>query len=386
MSIHLTPAQHLDEAHDATLMQRAIHLAEQGRGWTGPHPLVGALVVQEGQVVGEGFQARPGKSQAEGFALDAAGELSRGSTLYVTIEPWLQGPALTRILDAGIRRVVVGITDPHPQREGQAVSWLRAAGLEVEVGPLADAARRLNEVYLKHAVTRRPFVALGTTMSLDGKIATYTGESVYPMTAEAREAFESLRGHHDAVVVTVHNVLQSNPDLTVPGSRHRTPLKIILDALARTPTVSHLLARPSGTGLLRPNTMIVVTRHAPQDRIRALQAAGAEIVVAPETGGILEPRIDLGRLMTILGRRDITSLLFEGHGNLFASCLEAGIVDKLYVAIAPVLIGGHGTLTPVEGSGVSLVEAGFTLTGMRARSIGDHLLVEAYPERPDLLS
>ncbi len=382
MTMPTTPAPPLDPALDAALMQRAIALAEQGRGWTGPNPLVGAVVVRDGQVVGEGFHARPGRSQAEGFSLDAAGEASQGGTLYVTIEPWLQGPALTRILDAGIRRVVVGMLEPHPQREGQAISWLRAAGLEVEVGIEADASRRLNEAYIKHTLTRRPFVALGTTMSLDGKIATYTGEAVYPSTPEAREAFEGLRAMHDAVVVTVHHVLETNPDIKIPGSRHRTPLRIVLDALARTPTVSHLLARPAGTGLLRPNTMIIVTRHAPQDRVRALQAAGAEIVVAPETGGILEPRIDLGRLMTILGRRDITSLLFEGHGNLFASCLEAGIVDKLHVAIAPVLIGGHGTLTPVEGSGVSLVEAGFSLRNLSARSVGDHLLVEAYPARP----
>lgn len=366
---------------DSIYMQRAIELAQQGRGWTSPNPMSGAVIVRGDEVVGEGFHPQVGQSHAEIFALDAAGEAAEGGTLYVTIEPCgLAGRASTcvqRIVAAGIARVVVGSEDGNPLTAGRGIQALKHAGLEVEVGIERERARQLNEVFFKYITTKRPFVAVRTAMSLDGKIATAVGERQYIGGPEALNQLQELRATYDAVMVGVNTVVQDDPDIICSLPRARNPLRIIIDSMARTPVSCKLLAK-SGTGLLRPNTIVVVTKHAPEDRIRALQAVGAEILVCPETGSTFDAHVDLNKLMQILGRREVSSILIEGGGNLNAAALQAGIVDKFYCTVAPIIIGGQTSPTPVEGMGVSLVDEAVPLYKMRSTAIGNDLLIEAY--------
>lgn len=366
---------------DSVFMQRAIELALQGRGWTSPHPMAGALIAQGDQIVGEGFHLQAGQPHAELCALDAAGEAARGGTLYMNIEPCHHAgrpsPCVERILEAGLSRVVIAHEDGNPATAGRAIRALRAAGLDVTVGVEHESARRLNEIFLKFSATRRPFVALRSAMSLDGKIATAVGERDYIGGPEAHAHLQQLRATYDAVLIGVTTLIQDDPDIFCALPRARTPLRVVIDSLARTPLSCKMLGK-TGTGRLRPNTLVAVTKYAPEDRIRALQALGAEILVCPEITGGLESHVDLNKLMQILSRRGITSVLVEGGGNLNAAALQAGIVDKLYCTIAPMIIGGKSALTPVEGLGVSLVEEALPLYGMRSQSVGGDLLVEAY--------
>lgn len=366
---------------DARYMRRALELARQGRGWTSPNPMAGAVIVQGDQIVGEGFHPQVGQAHAEIFALDAAQEAAQGATLYLTIEPCQypgrRSACVERITEAGIRRVVIGTADANPLTAGRGIQALRAAGLEVEVGIEAEATRTLNERFFKYITTKRPFVALRTAMSLDGKIATTMGESQYIGCEESQEHLQQLRATYDAVLIGINTVLQDNPDVSCNLPRARNPLRLVIDSLARTPLSCKLLSK-SGTGLLRPNTVIVVTRQAPEERIRALASVGAEVLVAPDAGHAMEAHVDLNKLMQILGRREITSVLVEGGGNLNAAALQARIVDKLYCTVAPMIIGGQASPTPVEGLGVTFVEEAIPLYRMSCAALGRDVLLEAY--------
>lgn len=371
-------------ATDARFMARALELAWQGRGWTSPNPIVGSVVVKNGHIIGEGFHPQVGKPHAEVFALDAAGEEARGATLYVTLEPCAHHgrtpPCVERVLASGIERVVVAIEDPNPLVAGRGIQALREAGIVVEQGVLAREALKANERFFKYIRTKRPFVAIKTGMSLDGKIATASGESQWITNEASRAHVQVLRATYDAIMVGVNTVVQDNPHLTcrLPGGRQ--PLKIVIDSLARTPVNANIFSKPAGTSSLRSNTLICVSSKAPEERLRALRAVGAEILVSPDAGFSSDTHVDLARLMGILGRREVTSILLEGGGTLNAAALESGIVDKLYAFIAPKLIGGVGAPTMVEGSGVTLLEEAVHLHGLTATSMGGDILLEAYTQ------
>ena len=318
-------------------MQRALELATQGRGWASPHAMSGAVVVKDDQIVGEGFLPGMGKEHAEVFALDAAGDAAIGATMYLTMEPC---PAcVRRMREAGIRKVVVATEDPNPMTSGRGLMALREADIPFELGDCADAARRLNEIYFRYVATKRPFVTIRTAMSLDGKIATSVGESQYISGPEAIAHLQLLRATFDAVMLGINTVLQDDPDPDCALPRCRNPLRIVVDSMARTPTTAKVLGKP-GSAVSRPLTLVAVTKYAPEDRIRALQAAGAEVIVVPETGDRLDPHVDLNKLMQLLGRRGITSVLIEGGATLNAAALQAGIVEKLYLTVAPIILGG----------------------------------------------
>jgi diaminohydroxyphosphoribosylaminopyrimidine deaminase/5-amino-6-(5-phosphoribosylamino)uracil reductase len=365
-------------------MARALELAWQGRGWTSPNPMVGAVVVKDGQIVGEGFHPQAGKPHAEVFALDAAGEQARGATLYVTLEPCAHHgrtpPCVEKVLACGVARVVVAIEDPNPLVAGRGIQALRDAGVVVEQGCLAREALLANERFFKYIRTKRPFVAIKTGMSMDGKIATASGESQWITSEYSRGHVQTLRATYDAIMVGVNTVVQDNPHLTcrLPGGRQ--PLKVIIDSLARTPVNANIFSKPAGGLPSRANTLICVGSKAPEDRLRALRAVGAEILVCPDAGFSSDTHVDLARLMGLLGRREITSILLEGGGTLNAAALDAGIVDKLYVFVAPKLIGGVGAPTMVEGSGVTLLEEAVHLYRMTATSMGGDILLEAYTQ------
>lgn len=367
---------------DREFMNRAIELAWQGRGWTSPNPMVGAVVVKDGTIVGEGFHPAVGKPHAEVYALDAAGENAQGATLYVTLEPCAHHgrtpPCVERVLESGVARVVVAVEDPNPLVAGKGIQRLRAAGVDVEVGVLADDASKLNERFFKYIKTKRPFVAIKTGMSLDGKIATASGESMWITNESSRGYVQILRGTYDAIMVGVNTVVQDNPRLTcrLPGGRQ--PLRIIIDSMARTPMNAKLFSI-EGAGH-RPQTLICVSAKAPEDRVRALRAAGAEILVCPDSGFSVDTHIDLAKLMPVLGKREITSILLEGGGTINAAALDAGIVDKVYVFVAPKIIGGVGAPTMVEGSGVTLLEEAVQLYRMACTTMNGDLMIEAYTQ------
>jgi diaminohydroxyphosphoribosylaminopyrimidine deaminase/5-amino-6-(5-phosphoribosylamino)uracil reductase len=367
---------------DRQFMARAIELAWQGRGWTSPNPLVGAVVVKDGQIVGEGFHPAAGKPHAEVYALDAAGDQAQGATLYVTLEPCAHHgrtpPCADRLLESGLARVVVAVEDPNPLVAGKGIQRLRASGIEVDVGVLGDEASKANERFFKYIKTKRPFVAIKTGMSLDGKIATASGESMWITNESSRGYVQILRGTYDAIMVGVNTVVQDNPRLTcrVPGARQ--PLRIIIDSMARTPVNAKLFEFE--TAGHRPNTLICVGARAPEDRVRALREAGAEILVCPDTGYSVDTHIDLAKLMPLLGKREITSILLEGGGTINAAALDAGIVDKVYVFVAPKIIGGVGAPTMVEGSGVALLEEAVQLYRMACTAMNGDLLIEAYTQ------
>lgn len=357
---------------DERLMQRALVLAESARGLTSPNPLVGALVVRDDIVAGEGFHPGAGAPHAERFALAAAGAAARGATLYVTLEPCgHQGrtpPCVPAIIEAGIRRVVVAVVDPNPQVSGAGVTALRQAGLEVSVGCLEGDARRLNRPFFTWITERRPFVTLKAAMSLDGKIAGWDRFSRWITGEAARREVHRLRSEADAIAVGIGTVLADDPELTVrlEPAWPREPYRVVLDSHGRTPPTARVLAagRPE-------RTVIAVTEAAPTARLRALEACGAQILRLPARDG----RVDLHALVTDLAQREVTALLLEGGGELNAAFLEAGLVDRVLVFVAPILLGGREAPSPLGGAGRTLKEA-FRLSSITARPLGEDLLIE----------
>lgn len=367
---------------DQHFMQRALELAQKGRGRTSPQPMAGAVLVNQGEIVGEGYFAHSGMPHAEANALNAAGPRAEGGTLYLTAEPCTlqgrSGACLDRILEAGVKRVVIATADPNPSQSGMATKKLQEAGVEVKVGVEEEAALELNEVFLKYARTRHPFVCIKSAMSLDGKICTAFGDSKWVASEEANRYVHELRTTYDAVLIGVNTIFQDNPQLSSKAQGGRSPLRIIVDSQARTPLDSKVFLRPDQDTWRNHHTLVVVSEQAPDDRIRALQEAGCEVLVCSEDGPTLHPRVDLRRLMNMLGKRGITSVLAEGGGVLNAALIEAGAVDKLLFFIAPKLVGGEKALTPMEGEGITVMDQALTVYRWRWRPIGGDMMVEGY--------
>jgi diaminohydroxyphosphoribosylaminopyrimidine deaminase / 5-amino-6-(5-phosphoribosylamino)uracil reductase len=355
-------------------MQRALELAERARGLTSPNPMVGAVVVTAaGEIVGEGFHARAGEPHAEIEALRAAGGRARGATLYVTLEPCAHHgrtpPCAPAVIEAGVARVVAAIGDPNPLVGGRGLDLLRAAGIEVRIGVGAAEAERQNRVFLTAMRERRPHVTLKAGMTLDGKIADLHGASRWITGDAARHHAHRLRSESDAIVVGIGTVLRDDPELTVRLGEPwpREPLRVVLDTAARTPVGARLIraGRPS-------STVIAVGAGAPEPRVRALAASGATIVAC----GTRDGRVDLGALLTDLFARDVRAVLVEGGGEVHGAFLDAGLVDRVAMFAAPLLIGGRGA-TPVVGGAGRELKSAVRLGGFTVTPLGDDLLVEA---------
>ena len=355
-------------------MRRALELAERGRGLTSPNPMVGAVVVADrGEIVGEGFHARAGGPHAEIEALRAAGSRARGATLYVTLEPCShQGrtpPCAPAVIAAGVARVVASIGDPNPQVSGTGFNALRAAGIEVVVGVGAAEAELQNRAFLTAMRERRPHVTLKAGMTLDGKIADLHGVSRWITGEAARRHAHRLRSESDAIVVGIGTVLRDDPELTVRLGQPwpREPLRVVLDTTARTPVGARLIraGRPSAA-------VIAVGAGAPEPRVRALAAAGATVVSC----GTRDGRVDLGALLGELFAREVRAVLVEGGGEVHGAFLDAGLVDRVAMFAAPLLIGGRGATPVVAGAGRELKSA-VRLGSFTVTPLGDDLLVEA---------
>ena len=366
----------MDEAHVA-FMRRALDLARRATGRTSPNPLVGAVVVKDGQVIGEGYHRKAGTPHAEVHALNAAGENARGATLYVTLEPcchWGRTPPCTdALINAGIAEVYIAGVDPNPKVAGKGVRQLEKSGLRVHVGVCEQAAADLNEIYRKYIQTGTPFVILKTAMSLDGKIATVSGESQWITSEASRQHGHQIRDTVDAILVGRGTVERDNPALTtrLQDGDGQDAIRIVLDSHASIPTDARIFNAESEAGVI-----IAVTPAAPAENVAALQNAGAEFVTVPATDG---NQVCFKSLMEILGGREITSVLIEGGGEINASAIAAGIVDKVMCFIAPKIIGGRKAPGPIGGDGCPNLRDVPHLRRIRVTPMpGADFLVEGY--------
>ncbi len=366
---------------DRAYMRRALEVAASARGRTSPNPMVGAVVVKDGKVVGEGFHAFAGSDHAEWVALQDAQTEAAGATLYVSLEPCCHfgrtPPCVERIIAAGIRRVVAPCEDPNPAVSGKGFAALREAGIAVEVGLLAEEAARLNEAFFTFVRTGRPFVILKAAASLDGKIATRTGESRWITGEAARQRVHQLRNEVDAVIVGIGTVLRDDPSLTTRlGSMdQRDPARVIVDNLARLPLRAKVINRASTAP-----TYVAVAATAPRARLEALEREGVQVIVVEGS----PRRVSLGPLMDALGKLGFLSVMIEGGAEINASALREGIVDKVLVFLAPMLIGGKSTPTAVGGEGIETLSQAARLRDVRIERFDDDIMIEGYIHRLDV--
>jgi diaminohydroxyphosphoribosylaminopyrimidine deaminase/5-amino-6-(5-phosphoribosylamino)uracil reductase len=322
---------------DARWMRRAVALAERALGRTSPNPAVGAVLVRGGRVVGEGWTRPVGGPHAEVVALRRAGTRARGATLYVTLEPCSHHgrtpPCAAAVIAAGVARVVVAVGDPNPRVRGRGFRALARAGVDVTTGVLAAEAGTVSTWFRHCIVRRRPFVLLKLAASLDGRIATSTGQSRWISGPAARRWVHELRNRMDAVMVGSGTVLADDPALTCRIRGGRDPLRVVVDGGLRTPTRSRLVRQPSAA-----RTIVATTPRAPAGRKRALERAGADVIVVPGRGA----RVDLAALLGLLAERGVVSVLVEGGGDLAAALLRARLVDRVAVVTAPMFLGGDG--------------------------------------------
>jgi diaminohydroxyphosphoribosylaminopyrimidine deaminase/5-amino-6-(5-phosphoribosylamino)uracil reductase len=372
----MTPASLTPD--DARWMARALALAERGRGLCSPNPMVGAIVVREGRVAGEGFHSRAGAAHAEVEALTQAGSLARGATLYVTLEPCNHHgrtpPCVDAVLRAGIRRVVAAMADPNPRVPGGGADALREAGLEVEMGCLEDGARRLNRIFLVAMERSRPHVTLKCAMTLDGKIAAFDRSARWITGEEARREAHRLRSENDAVVVGIGTVMADDPALTVRCDPPwpREPLRVVMDSRARLPLEARLVR--AGT----PGRVVVaVADEAPAERVARLEGLGVTVLACKSRDGRVDPADLLSRLFAL----EVTGALLEGGSEVNWSFIEAGLVDRVAVFIAPVLIGGADAPGAVGGRGF-LLPGAVRLRSLAARPLGADWLLEGDVARP----
>lgn len=358
------------KAHGADLhwSARALELAQKADYRTSPNPMVGAVVVDRGgHVAGEGYHRAKGEPHAEQEALQQAGERARGGTLYVSLEPCAHAHRYPSCVDAviasGVDRVVISMQDPDARVRGAGIKALESAHVRTEVGVHEDRARRLNEFYIRHRETGRPFVTAKFAMSLDGKIATAAGESRWITGEEARRHGHRLRHIHDAVLVGINTVIADDPELTarLDGEDPRQPLRIVVD--------SQLRIRQSAK-VIGANTLIASTKPG--------RVGLAEVVQLPATEA---GRVRLADLLDELGRRNLLSVLVEGGGELHAGMFEAGLVDKVYAYVAPKLIGGRDAPGPLGGTGIERLDQATRLTEMDVTRLGDDFVISGYVHR-----
>ncbi|WP_379129045.1 bifunctional diaminohydroxyphosphoribosylaminopyrimidine deaminase/5-amino-6-(5-phosphoribosylamino)uracil reductase RibD [Paenibacillus sp. sgz500958] len=364
----------MDKMNDEFYMSLALDMAERAQGQTSINPVVGCVIVKDGVMIGLGTHLQRGGGHAEVHALNMAAGQAAGSTAYVTLEPCSHygktPPCSERLIAEGVSRVVIACEDPNPQVAGRGVKMLRDRGIEVEVGLLQERALRLNDKFIKYILTKKPFVTLKSASTLDGKIATRTGDSKWISNGEAREIVHTLRHRHMGIMVGVNTVIADNPSLTtrmsVPGIN---PVRIIVDSSLRIPLDSAVVADGQAS------TIIITTEAADSHKSEALLAAGVQILVCG-TG----PRVDLQEAMVKLGEQEIGSILLEGGGTLNGAMLESGLVDRVVLFFAPKIAGG-GMAAPgtFNFPGADLMKDAIALDGVEVEILGDNVCISGTP-------
>lgn len=355
---------------DKVYMQRALELAKRGLGWTNPNPLVGAVLVKKGKVIGEGCHHRVGMAHGEIDAINSVkGKDVRGATLYLNLEPCSHygrmPPCADAVIAAGIKRVVCSTIDPSAKVQGKGIKKIKAAAINVELGLFADEAVKLNEAFFTFHQKHRPFIVAKFAASLDGKVAARMSDSKWITNESLRAYSRRLRGQYQAILVGINTVLRDNPHLGAPKTM-RDPLRIILDSHLKIPLASKVLRDK--------NVLVVTSSSANKQKIKKLLKAGYEIV---KTTG---QRVSLPQLLRALVKREIVSIFVEGGGEVHGAFFDAQLVDKVYACYAPIIIGGAGAKSAVAGLGISKVMAAPRLKNVSIKKFGDNFLVTGYPE------
>jgi len=362
-------------AGDEALMEMAYSLAEKARGQTSPNPCVGALIVRQGQIIGWGYHQAAGSPHAEIIALERAGQRAKGSTLYLTLEPCVHWgktpPCADRLARAGFERAVISTYDPNPLVYRQGVAKLRAAGVKVVTGVLAEKQVRLNEAYRQYIVNKVPLVTLKAALSLDGKIASWSGDSRWISSEESRRFGQELRAEQDGILAGVNTILTDDPQLTVRLKNFvkKRWSRIILDSRLRIPLTARLLKNPEHGQIL-----IFTGYDSSRAKAQRLAERGAEVIRLPER----KNRLSLKAVLKELGQREITSILVEGGARVMTSFLEEKLADKAYFFISPKLIGGERAPTIFEGQGVSRVSRAIRLKNISTLRLKDDIIIEGY--------
>jgi len=367
----------MQQETDEKFMQEALELARRGRGRTSPNPVVGAVIVKDGMVIGRGWHQKAGTAHAEVHAIADAGAETRNATIYVTLEPCCHfgrtGPCTEAIAAAGIQRVVVAMTDPNPLVAGCGIETLRQRGIRVDTGVLANEAASLNAPFIKWITCKLPFVTLKNGISLDGKIATRTGDTRWITGEASRLEVHRLRDAADAIITGVGTVLADDPELTTRlPEGGKSPVRVVVDSLARTPLSAKLVNDGQAP------TIIAISNKAPDERVAALKAKNIEILPLPEES---DGRLHLGALLRILGERCLTHVMVEAGGTLNSSFLFGNYVDKVVMFVAPKIIGGAGAPGPCGGTGCDRLSEAVELEDVRVQPTGEDLMIEGWVKR-----
>lgn len=365
------------DQEDRQYMQMALDMATLGRGYTNPNPMVGAVIVKDGKVIAKGYHHCCGQGHAEVEAFKDAGDQDvTGATIYVTLEPCSHygktPPCADKIIEKKIGRVVVGALDPNPLVAGRGIEKIRNAGIEVTTGVLAEESIQLNEIFMKYIVNKEPFVLYKAAMSLDGKIATETGESQWISCEASRREVHQLRHQYMAIMVGSQTVLEDDPMLNCRLIEGKDPIRVVVDSSLRIPMSARLVRTAKDI-----RTIVACTSSADLNKIKDLQNAGVEILIIDEKEG----HVDLKKLTEELGRMAIDSILLEGGATLASAAFEAGIVDKVQMYIAPIIIGGQSSRTPVGGKGVTHLADAWQLKDITSRNIGNDICITGYMNR-----
>lgn len=357
-------------------MAHALKLAKQGRGRTSPNPVVGAVIVKDGSMIGEGWHKKCGENHAEINAFENAAERGNdvsGADMYVSLEPCSHygrtPPCAKAIIEKKIKKVYVGMLDPNPLVAGRGIGMMRDAGIQVETGVLEQECLHINEIFIKFITTKKPFVVMKTAMTLDGKIAAYTGDSKWVSGEVSRNLVQQMRNSLTGIMVGIGTVLSDDPQLTCRLEHGRDPIRIIVDSHLRIPLDAKVLQDE--------NCILAATTECDREKMDRLKEKGISILLTEQKDG----KVNLTELMEQLGEQGIDSILLEGGGGLNEAALKAGIVDRVVSFIAPKLIGGMDAKTPVEGEGFAKMSQAICLENVEVRSIGGDVLIQGTPER-----
>lgn len=366
----------MDVMNDEFYMSLALDMAERAQGQTGINPVVGCVVVKDGRLVGIGTHLERGTPHAEVHALQMAGDKASGSTVYVTLEPCSHfgktPPCSERLISAGVERVVIATEDPNPLVAGKGIELLQNAGIQVEAGVLRDRASRLNAPFMKYITTGKPYVTLKTASTLDGKIASKTGDSKWISNEEARRRVHTLRHRHQAIMVGVSTVIADDPQLTTRlPVKGINPIRIVVDSRLTIPLESQMLHDSAAP------TMILTTELGDPQKKTELQRLGIEVIVCGDG-----PRVDLKLAMDTLGQREIGSILLEGGGTLNGAMLEEGLVDRVVLFIAPKIVGGLAAPSSFNFSGAERMSDAVTLSDVQFEQLGDNVCITGIPVLP----
>lgn len=356
---------------DEKYMALALELAEKGRGKVEPNPMVGAVLVKDGEIVGKGYHQVFGGAHAEINAIHEGGTNCRGATLYVSMEPCAHygktAPCVDAIIKAGIIKVVAAVVDPNPITSGKGIQQLKEAGIEVVVGVMEMQAKRLNAPFFKLMQKELPYITVKWAMSIDGKIATHTGESRWITSDESRKYAHKIRGQMDGVLVGINTVVRDDPLLTCRIEGGRNPKRIVVDNSALLPVNSRLL-----NTINEGEIIVAVSKNAQRNRVEKLEQLGCKIIQTKDMNG----RVDLKELFQRLGERKLTNILVEGGSRVITSVIEGRLADRVMVFVAPIIIGGAGAKSPVLGTGINKISEAAEIDEIEIKRFSNDIVIE----------